>query len=351
MKINLLTMHYSLSIGATLQTYATCRILEKMGHEVTIINFKDKVELKRRKSIKYWLSSGTTKILFELFKQKHFPKRTKEIFHIDYEKLPKADLYISGSDQIWNPHIVDENLPVYMFNFIPDNIKRISYASSFGVNKWEQDSETTQQVQNLLSKFSHLAVREDTGVKFCTDIFKLNAKQVLDPTLLIDDYSNLIGNIRLKDEIVCFKLSLNNDFYDSVAYIRGILKIKTALLHTLIPSRKFDKNYFSLFESPIKWMRRIASAKLVITDSFHGLAFSIIFKKNFIVLAGEKNKTTRLLSLLNTLGLNERYFDSYESLRKNKNILVSDIDYNNVNSILEEKKKESLQYLRNSIIK
>lgn len=347
MKINLLTMHYSLSCGAVMQTYATCKVLERLGCDVTIINFKNPIELERRKSLRFWLSNGITKIKFDLFRKRYFPKRTDEIFSINYSSLPIADCYITGSDQIWNPKIVSDNLFVYMLEFLPDDVKRISYASSLGLSEWNFPKEMTDKVISCLSKFDSLSVRENSGVAICKRVFGLDAVQVLDPTLLLSDYSDLIGDVSPVDELVCFKLVHDDDFFKSVSFLKKQTNLKTVLLYTNKLNRKFDKSI--MFCSPEKWLRKLASAKLVLTDSFHGLAFSLIFKKNFIVLGGSEHKITRILSLLELLGLTDRFVRDYDELSRKYDLLKRPIDYAVVDDLLKRERCKSLDYLKTSL--
>lgn len=347
MKLNLLTMHYSLSCGAVLQTYATCKILKQMGCDVTIINFKNPIELRRRKSLKYWLGYGIIKWKFDRFRDKFYPKQTKEFFKLSYEELPYADVYMTGSDQIWNPLVVEQNLFTYMLDFLPLGVKRFSYASSFGIEDWRSYADLSSKVKSELLKFHPLSVREDSGVAICDKYFNLKATQVLDPTLLLDNYSELVSNVKQRNEVVCFKLEYNTDFVKSVLFIRSKLNLKTTLLYSVYPRFSFDKSV--MFCSPIEWLKYIASAKLVITDSYHGLVFALIFNKNFIILGGNRKKTTRIRSLLKIVNLESRFLENYDQLIKKQHLLYENIDYDFVNRILEDKRKESLDFLKNAI--
>lgn len=346
MKVNLLTIHYSLSCGAVLQTFATCKILESLGCEVTIINFKNPVELKRRKSVKFWLMNGITKMKFDAFRRNYFPKSTVEMFHIDYASLPGADCYVTGSDQIWNPKIVKENLYTYMLEFLPEQVKRISYASSFGLNEWNMPAEATEKVASLLGRFHSLSIREGSGVEICRNVFKLRAMQVLDPTLLLSNYADLIGHVIDTDEIVYFKLVYDKNITNIAAFLKRKLGMKNTLLYASYPRKGFDRNI--MFCSPCTWLKKIASAKFVVTDSFHGLAFAILFQKQFIVYGGMKDRNTRLLSLLKMVGLEERYIQDYKELIRT-DLFDKPINYEVVNKILEEERAKSLFYLKEAL--
>lgn len=347
MKINLLTIHYSLSCGAVLQTYATSKILERLGCKVTIINFKHPVELQRRKTVKYWLVNGITKLKFDFFRRKYFPRRTRELFRVDYSSLPQADCYVTGSDQIWNPKIVEDCLYVYMLNFLPDGVKRISYASSLGLNEWNVSASVTTKVISLLGKFASLSIRENSGVEICRNVFGLEATQVLDPTLLLEDYTELTGKVKPSDEIVCFKLVHDADFVRSVSFLKGRLNLRATLLYTSYPRKGFEKNV--MFCSPKTWLRKLASAKLIVTDSFHGLAFALIFRKEFIVLSGLRDRTTRLISLLKLVGLEERFVQDYKELVERFDTINKPINYERVNSLLDGEREKSLAYLRKAL--
>ena len=346
--VSLLTRHYSLSPGAVMQTYALCKMLESLGVDVNIINLKNPEEKNRRRSLRFWLSSGIVKLRFDAFRKKYFPKMTKEMFVINPNLLPKTDAYISGSDQIWNPNIVGNNLPAYMLSFVPDSFQKFSYASSFGVNSWDFDNKISEQVKSYLSKYNKLSVREDTGVTICKDKFNIDAVQVLDPTLLLADYSELLPRkIEIKNQLVIFKLVQDEEFYKVQAYLKSKTGLRTVLLYTNRPRFEFDQSV--MFCSPQLWLSKLASARLVLTDSFHGLAFSIIFRKNFIVLGGPEGKTTRLKSLLSILNLEDRFINTLEEL-KNKPSLYSDqIDYDIVYEKLKKERDYSLEYLKSIV--
>lgn len=351
MKVNLLTIHYSLSYGAVMQTYATCKVLEKLGCKVTIINFKNDIEKIKNKSFKYWIINGIRKFKFEIFRKKYLPPLTKEMYTPDLSLMPKADLFLSGSDQIWNPKITKGNLLTYMFAFLPDNIRRISYASSFGLNEWDPNYKENKKIHEALRKFNKISVREDKGVEICNKIFGLDATHVLDPTLLLEkeEYFEITGEVKEKDEIICFKFSQNEEFIKCAHFIKNELHLKLSLLNTCRPKPGFNKYIFTPFLGPVKWLKKIASAKFIITDSFHGLTFAIIFNKDFVVIPGATDRTIRLTSLLNKLSLSDRYVNNYQDLLNRRQIIHSKINYDQVNQILQHEREKSISFLKNGI--
>ena len=162
-------------------------------------------------------------------------------------------------------------------------------------------------------------------------LFKLNSQVVLDPTLLHADYNEITGSIVNNDEVICYLLN------------RGKLQLEKTI--RLSRSLGFRYVYPPSIEN---WIRYIAGAKFVITDSFHGLAFSLIYNKQFVVISPSNGKNSRLKDLLKSVGLEDRYFDEndpiiYRELQNKK------IDYNKVNSKLEILKKVSWDYLKNAL--
>ena len=184
MKISILTFSKESNFGANLQCYALCKVLQGMGHQVDIID----IQLPKIKFSWYTtLLQIPQDILFFLFRKKHLNYFTKKYKTADQlqKGQHKSDLYIVGSDQVWNPDITKRLAPlVYFFSFLPDDVRRISYAASFGKESWQSPT-LTDKVKMLLHKFNAVGVREQTGVSICKDTFGIDARLVADPTLLL----------------------------------------------------------------------------------------------------------------------------------------------------------------------
>ena len=158
-RINLLTIQWGESYGAILQTYATCKILEEQGHEVTIINLLNPAHVNRFKRIRTYLSFNIIKIIkFELFKRKYFPPRTKSMIVINPKLIPQADYIVVGSDQVWNREITKASALSFFLDFVPTSVKRISLASSFGKALWNESDQFTLKVKNEIQKFHAVSV-------------------------------------------------------------------------------------------------------------------------------------------------------------------------------------------------
>lgn len=335
MRINLLTIHYGKSYGAVMQTLATCKLLEQAGHEVCVINIvhpKTKNIYKKITNYKYIVKE----FQFWLFKHKYYPKLTKKIYKIEKECLPDTDIYIVGSDQVWNRDITGIWELNFFLDFVPTEYKRIALSSSFGKYPWNEDDAYTQDVFNELKKFYKISVREKSGVEILQNTFHLNATNLIDPTLAYDEIKNLAYKTRSQKQIYAFLLNNSIEEKNIVNEIANTYKIsirKNTILDTY------------LFSGPRHWLTKIKNAEYVVTDSFHGLAFSIIFKKKFFILCADKNKFTRIDSLLNLLNLSERYIHSVEDFQTRHAQLEQNIDYSKVYEILTKEKRKFEQFI------
>ena len=338
-KINLLTIHWGYSNGAVLQTYATAKLLMQCGHEVSVINITHPTKYRlnpfKRETYKYFF----THLNYERFRKQHFPKLTKQMRTIDVSKLPAADYYVIGSDQVWNKDVTSSNSQSFFLDFIT-NVKKIALASSFGKSKWEESAEYTAKVRELLKDFDAIAVREDSGVDICKDIFNVNAIQVVDPTLALADFNNFISDKKNKKNIFSFFINKIKDKNQILATVSRELNK---------PLHKESKTDVLFRRSPRKWLENIYNAEYIVTDSFHGVVFSLLFNKQFIVVIGNKAKATRLISLLKLIGLSERAVSSLEELKSNIEILHKEIDFARIMAIIKEEQEKYIKFIYDNI--
>jgi len=336
MKINLLTIHYGKSYGAVMQTYATCKLLEQAGHEVTVINLvhpKSRCSVKTKRGIILLLKE----FQFWIFKHRYFSKLSKKCYAIDVSSLPKADIYVVGSDQVWNRDITGYWGLTFFLDFVDDAHKRIALSSSFGKHIWSENDEYTQGVLSELIKFDRISVREESGIKILKDVFHIDGVRLLDPTLAFGNFDKLLLNKHTSNYLYPF---LFNNSQDAQDIVHGISKMHDVKIF------KNTRLIQCFFTSPRQWLTRIYNAKYIVTDSFHGLAFSIIFKKNFYVLCADKKKFTRIDSLLKLLGLSDRYISSLEDFAKRMSDLKPDINYSIVNEIIEKERHKYIDFLK-----
>jgi hypothetical protein len=328
--VAVLTFHCAKNYGAVLQTYALCRVLQNRNFNVRIINLRPTI-------ITGSITLNPVRWL-SLLRFKNFERNYFEYFPMGYtnsqelkENPPVADYYIVGSDQVWNPEITRDFRFNYFFDFVPEGKRLISYAASFGKSELNIDENDRESIKKLLNRFDAVSVREDSGIKIAKEKFNIDAQQVIDPTLLLSDYSMLTGPLTNLNQIVCFKFNRNDKFYETLRNIGKILElpVKVLLQVRLLKGFKADPA-----PSVMNWVQSIGNSSFVITDSFHAVAFSIIFQKNFIVIPANINRFTRVESLLKLLGLEDRIFYTYDEIINDKRWLKK-IDYQPVVRKLE----------------
>lgn len=338
-KINLLTIHYGRCYGAVMQTYATCKLLEEAGHDVTVINIIAP-ELSH-----FYKSLGNLKYIirewqFYRFKKKYFSKMTVKTYSMKEQKLPDADYTIVGSDQVWNRDITDRFGKAFYLDFVPVNQKRVALCSSFGKAVWSESEEYTNELKKEFERFHAISIREKSGVEIMKDIFGLDSTNLQDPTISYGKFENLILNNKKTDCIFPFMLNTSAEAKSKASFIAKELST---------PLYINNKKRAYLLSGPRHWLTNIHSAKYVITDSFHGLALSILFHKQFFVFCADPKKFTRLQSLLKLLGLQDRYIESEEDFARRKSELVKPIDYQIVDSILKKEQENCREFIKENI--
>ena len=349
MKISLLTIWHEKNYGAEMQAYATVKILQQLGHDVKMIDFR--LSDSRPKTLKLWVikcisSFSRESYKFNQFWKSHIPttQRYSSIKKLK-ENPPQADMYLVGSDQVWNPGITKIAAPIYFLDFGDKSILRMSYASSFGVSEFDSNPQLLGLIEDNLKKFKAISCRESTGVEFLENRFNLKATNVLDPTLLFDGYPELIGNHEQKQTLVYYPLS---PFLELEEFCKENAK-KLGLEYLNTNNKKFlIRNIVWNRQGIEEWIRNIAEASLVVTPSFHGLAFSLIYRRQFIIIANGTKVSTRITSILAKLGLSDRYFTNVEDA-KASNIWESIIDYSIIDKKLSEMRKNSITYLHDSL--
>lgn len=338
-KINLLTIHWGQSYGAVMQTYATCKMLESAGHDVTVINLspqKAETFFSKCRSCLYLIK----KFQFYLFKRRYFSKMTRPMNKISADKLPDADYLVIGSDQVWNPDITREYILNFFGDFVPGDTKVLSLSSSFGKKVWAADEQLTKQVFECINKFTAVSVRESCGVDICKNIFSVEAVKLCDPTLAYAQFCNLVKGKGDNNEIYPFLFRNSQDARDIVCAISEMYQL---------PIFKNSRVKEYLQSGPIDWIRRIYNSSVVITDSFHGLVFSILFKKNFYVLCADSNKFNRLQSLLEMTGLTNRIVRSLKDFKDREKELIESIDYTTVLDVLAVEQINFKKFIKQNI--
>lgn len=375
MRIAILTLPLHTNYGGILQAYALQTVLERMGHEVTVITRDKRVPITTRLlflSIPKRILSGFCgkKVdVFREFKWNSIYKKISENIAPFIDKYIKQDnrflekikptdydVIVVGSDQIWRPKYIHNTLRSSVENAYLDfakswNIGRIAYAASFGTDDWEYSTEETDLIKPLLRKFNSVSVRELSGITLCRKFFDTAAEIVLDPTLLLSqcDYLSLCSlPIDENDKGILFNYVLDDshdidDFISEVAVEKG-----------LVPKRvgaKID-DWSAPIEDRIqpsveKWLMGFKEASLVITDSFHACVFSILFHKPFIAIGNVSRGLSRFDSLFEQFELQDHLLTDLSMYSPAKSYSIPDAVYKKLESL----RAYSMTFLCDSISK
>jgi len=367
-KIGILTFHRPHNYGANLQAYALQEKLENLGYDTKIIDYRNDILEKSTKIIKVNLKDVKikgiikqliTNIIFlpkNFLRKKNFEKFQKEHYNLSIkyrtiEELEKdkdkMNIYMVGSDQVWNTTITNGLEDVYTLNFKEKNAKYISYASSMGNGSFSSENEK-RELMNRLEKFDALAVREKSAKELIEKETEKKVEVVLDPTLLLNDseWTRIIKKERIKEKyILVYTVIEDKEIFkiaNKLSEITGMKIVTFRRTNGIL--KNVAKNLY--IKGPEDFVSMFKNASYVVTSSFHGTAFSIIFNKKFFInYCGKENK--RIDSLLEILELDGRYIKDDKEINEEK--IKSTIEYDKVNKILEKEREKSIRYLKDSI--
>lgn len=358
MKIALLNLPFDNNFGGNLQRYALMKTLESMGHEIYHLDLEVYYSLRwyvkpysyAKRILQKYLLGKDVKVFYEnylndLVKKKN--KNAKEFYEQyvkhtipfkDKQGLKKIinegfDAYIVGSDQVWRESMTHQlGIENYFLSFVESqSVRRIAYAVSMGSDKEELSKDKIKELGRLYALFDAVSVRE----KFSLDVLKNygwsqpKAHFVLDPTFLLTpaDYEKLISEKKIEkainDYIFCYILDKPVNFEEEMNRVSERWKAPFII-------QSLNDNI--LIE---EWLSKIMNSKLVVTDSYHGCVFSILFHRPFIFLGNERRGNARVCSLFEVF-----HIDKNNTER---------INYSIVDDYLKEMKKNSLSFISNSL--
>ena len=368
-KTGVLTFWYGDSnYGQILQCYALQRVLEQLGREPYVIRFVGYGESRLRKLVKQLLPflrrkpSPTDRLRgFEAFRREHFRMSPLYTSIAQIRSCPpRYDAYIAGSDQIWKQSLRNPQQPAYFLDFGRPEVRRIAYAASFGMETYPDGDKA--QLKGLLQRFDAISCREYSGVEICRDL-GLAAQKVLDPTLLLtkEEYLNLNPNLNEKENSSLF--TLHSSLFIYSLNINSASEIRWSELREAVEGKVvvtpaagynesaelFGSEVEYLYATPAQWIAQIASASLVVTTSFHGIAFSILMHTPFVYvpLKGEfQGANNRILDLLRDLRLEERILSERTTYGS---IIARPIDWASVDTLLARMRQDSLEFLKKAL--
>lgn len=367
MKISIITVLNTVNYGSALQTVATQSFFEEMGLEVEFIDYwrKDQtvsaqvktIVFNKKNTFKKWIKKPVRDILSissVYINNKKFRQFIKENIHltnrkyISYEELsndiPVADIYCTGSDQMWNSTWNQGIEKSFFLEYAPVGKKRIAFATSIG--KVAIDEKEAAEIVPLIKKYDLVTMREQTAVELL-NTYHISSINILDPTLLFgkEQWEKLMAKkVVKKPYLLVYQLHQNHADANFTETVKQLAKEKKLQIIRIAYSYA-DKNVGKKIYSPTvqEFLSLINYADYIVTDSFHGTAFSINFNKEFSVIY-PSSYSTRMDSLLKLTGLQNRHFTS-------ENYAEEKIDYSGVNEWLEQRRKEIRNLFSNYIEK
>ncbi|MCM1292336.1 MAG: polysaccharide pyruvyl transferase family protein [Bacteroides sp.] len=368
MKVNILTLPFNDNFGGVLQNFALQIVLHDMGHQpVTVLRLHNGPGLRGR--FVRVLSCIKRNILHNVLRKDTFSTYTLTGLHSinflkQYSTYPfisrhirlagpvesdkamarygrhhRDEAWIVGSDQTWRPEYCP-SMPNYFLDFLCRPQIAVAYAASFGSAKCHIPASALARCRESISNFTALSVREESAKEILREQFGAEATQVLDPTLLLtaDDYLSLL------------QIESSDSSQLMTAYILDPAPNKSQLTREIAEAMNLTEISEIGLSDRVgveQWLSAIASAQFVVTDSFHGCVFSIIFRKPFIAIANHERGLDRFISLLRPLGLMDRLIDENDAI--DMQAFLRPVDHDTVGVRLDELRRRSMEFLRRSL--
>lgn len=348
MRIAILTLPLHVNFGGILQCYALQTILERKGHEVFVlhtgseeVDYKTRAGLFVKRLIKTILrmeskfyGCKTEREIIQKYTQAFIRKyiHLLNVRDLSLSKENDFDAIVVGSDQIWRPAYYQPIANAYL-KFAKDwtSVKRVAYAASFGTNKWEYTRQETEECASLLKLFDMVSVRERAGIDLCKKYLGVEAVQVLDPTLLLskEDYLKLIDQSDVEKHdagLFCYFL---DETPEKTELVKKMAKENGwKYFQANNPNIELPLYFERRIQTPVEqWIAGFRDASFVVTDSFHGCVFSILFKKDFVAILNKERGSDRFYSLLEVFGLQDRLITDLRELKEKESIILSPVNY------------------------
>lgn len=364
MKVEIVTLHRITNFGSMLQTYATQTAVRKLGYETEVLDFVPvgmtfKRAMFPKVKVPFWIQAikfvprfvcmvTEFKIMTSFIGRYIKVSPSKYACYQDIlDNIPEADAYLSGSDQVWNTqnHNPDDDLKAYYLGFAPEGKKRVAYAGSFGKSNFTETE--TAIMKEYIAKYSAISVREDDGLTTLERLGFHDGVHVVDPTLLLnrEEWINFASTSKSPKKGYVFVYNLNRnklikEIATKVACEKNLRIINFADSFDFIPGAKNR-----IGNTALDFINHIANAEYVVTDSFHGVAFSINLNTPFVCVKAPRYNS-RLESILRMTNLQERMVET-----KDAGVEISNrqIDFQMVNNRINSARNRSVDYLKNAL--
>lgn len=380
-KIGIVSCYFQKNYGSMLQAYATQQVIKKLGYQAETIRIEGIAKEIRNAKLKYYMKQltdwtvvkgklGFVKRFFFKKMDKEFKenvtvrdKKFNEFKNTKYELSPiynsKKEIskychnyssVLVGSDQLWLPSNIDADY--YTLNFVPEDINKIAYATSFGVSALPERQWSF--ASKFLNRINYVSVREEGGQKIVKEVAHRDVPVVCDPTLLFtkDEWLKYFPNKRIYKEkyIFCYFLGNNpeqREFADKIRKITGYKIVSLLHMDEYIKSDIDFPDYAPYNIGPEEFVNLIRNAEFILTDSFHGTVFSVLNGRRFFTFRRFKegsvlSTNSRMHSLFNLLDLHERFITADEDVQKALNL---EIDYEKVWNRIDKYRQKSYEYL------
>lgn len=363
MNIKIITRHSPSNYGSLLQSVATIKTLEKLGHKAEIIDYKRKDERGLEKvwtEAKCKYNNSLKRIAYtivrypiEKYAETHFDRMrasylvmTKEYSTHEQLATLDADVFMTGSDQVWGPMVNRHYDSAYFLQFAPQ-YKKVSYAASFGKTKF--DDATITDYKCMLKSYDKIAVREDFAVQLLKSWGMNNCiGQVLDPTLLLtgDEWREWAGirKTEKKNYVLVYQLHNDSNLSSYAKKIANNMGMELVRVNPFIHQAKRGGRFMCCPDVK-EFLSLIDNSSMMITDSFHGTCFAINMNKQFVEILPNNATGGRNQSILKLTGLSNRIVIDFDDLT----ILDNFIDYSLVNDILNKERIKSLEVMKQLI--
>ena len=327
--VAIVNMIFANNAGAVLTYYALYKLIEKLGYNPVLI-------YNRLVSKTLYDNTLGCKIAYKYCNVGNSIYSESELNK--YNKL--CNSFIVGSDQVWNhPYWL-----YHLLNFVENSKKKISFASSYGIKDYDLNYKNKIYFKYYLKQFDYVSVREDDGVDISNRLFGITPSHLLDPVFLIDNYDELLNNAKVKmddkDYVVFYYVYLEKNILELIDYFSNKLKIKVIKMQAVNGYR--DNMEYSIED----YLYYIKHCKYLITDSFHGICFGLIFNRN-VVISLNNRANSRIHSLSNIFNLDNRIVNNVKDIEERN--LLKDMDYSYINKKLELEKKRSIEWLKEAL--
>ena len=383
-KVAVVSCYFKHNYGSVLQAYATQKVLDNMHVLNETINVDENIDFKNGKK-KYYISQITNfefiKSKFGMIKLKIDKKINKDLgkniairdnkykeftknfrltkpfktYNELSEQCKNYSSVIVGSDQLWLP--VNVVADYYTLNWVPDNVNKISYATSFGVS--EVSGKYKNDYRKFLDRIDNLSVREETGVKLVEKLSDNKATLVCDPTMLLTKEEWM--DVQKEEPIIEGKYILCYFLGKNIEHRKFAERLKEKTGYKIVSLNHADEyvKYSDVFADetpydigPAEWINLIRNAEFVCTDSFHGTVFSLINNRKFFTFErysskdGKVSTNSRIYSLLGLMGLKDRVLSGKEDVM---DVLNLKIDFEDIDERLKKIRLQSKEFLEKSL--